>query len=79
MTTLAAVPTVPTVPTVPHLSKVAIRFCIAKAKAAALPCKHERVLAGMEANALCETLLILKQAIPSDFLIQEFGDCDEPE
>ena len=73
MTTLTAAPTAP------HLSKVALRFCIAKAKAAALPCKHARVLAGVEANALCETLLILKQAIPSDFLIQEFGDCDEPE
>ena len=72
MTTLA-------VPTAPHLSKVAIRFCIAKAKAAALPCKHERVLAGMEAVSLRETLLILKQEIPSDALIQEFGDCDEPE
>jgi len=63
----------------PHLSKTAIRFCIAKAKAAALPCKHERVLAGMEAHVLRETLLILKQEIPSDALIQEFGDCDQPE
>ena len=62
-----------------HLSKIAIRYCIAKAKEASLPCKHGRVLAGMEANVLRETLLIIGQEIPSDALIQEFGDCDQPE
>jgi hypothetical protein len=73
MTTLTAAPTAP------HLSKVALRFCIAKAKEAALPCKHARVLAGLEANALREKLLILQQPIPSDFLIQEFGNIDDSE